>query len=663
MIESFTGIRPEVWSIDKLLGADLGKTVLFVSPKVLPLVRTRLNHPISESLDKLPPDIDTLIVIGGGTRIDMAKAWRFNNPGVRLVVIPSIWGSGAEASPVVVLNEDGKKKILIDDKYLPDVRCVWPELAKSVTDIMAKHACGDSWAHALEGFLSPLADDTLRSNLAALLKEMTELPLANNPIWFEPSARASSGQAHSSTGLVHGIAHVLEGPLSREHQESQWGHAKLCSIFLWPVMKFNRSASGKFNELMNKYNINADAIFGILEDLFDANSYEEALPSLKKMWKEVLKNPMTRTNSVLVRPGTLEQLTGTDVQTGRLITSDNPYGPRDDTALLEELNALTKHHLKGCPQYSLIWPGWKEVGSIEEIPYLHVGIFKHTDLKTTGPGVSHERTLKSSATTTGVSSMISLDRRSSEQQARSTLAILKDFVGDKVRPLLVLDSAQSLRSRTDISARIAAAMSLRPLSSEIRFLLDNSDDPTSMKWDALTEILSRHDDLLVYGLTWLLWLSWGNADFPENVRRAFEGKRIHFVHSGGWKKLEELSVDHATFDRALLRELSPKSKVIDFYGLVEQVGIIYPMCEQGYRHVPAWADVIVRDPFTLDSLVGKSGQLQLLNSLALGAPYHSVLTEDIGTLIKGDCPCGRPGKRFLLEGRMARAEVRGCANV
>jgi hypothetical protein len=72
--------------------------------------------------------------------------------------------------------------------------------------------------------------------------------------------------------------------------------------------------------------------------------------------------------------------------------------------------------------------------------------------------------------------------------------------------------------------------------------------------------------------------------------------------------------------------------------------------------------VIARDPWTLQPTTG-SGQLQLMNPLAWGAPYHSVLTEDMGHVTDSPCPCGRPGRTFVLEGRMPKAEVRGCANV
>lgn len=150
---------------------------------------------------------------------------------------------------------------------------------------------------------------------------------------------------------------------------------------------------------------------------------------------------------------------------------------------------------------------------------------------------------------------------------------------------------------------------------------------------------------------------------PDTVRARLRGKRIHFVHSGGWKKMEAMRVDRAEFDGALTRDLDPASRVIDYYGLVEQVGVIYPLCEYGVRHVPVWAEVLVRDPYSLCSVEGQPGQIQLMNVLAHGAPYHSVLSEDMGRIVPGACKCGRSGKRFELLGRMPHAELRGCANV
>jgi hypothetical protein len=341
----------------------------------------------------------------------------------------------------------------------------------------------------------------------------------------------------------------------------------------------------------------------------------------------------------------------------------SPYSERDDPAFLAELHALTQHHLAGCPEYARIWPYWSGAEEPAGFPFLHVGTFKSAQLVTRSAGINHGRVLKSSATSTGVSSRITLDQRSVELQARSSRAILADFLGDEPRPLVVLDSVAGLRAGAELAARTAAALSLKPLSSDILFLLKDASDPASMKWDQLLSILQKTGSLLVYGLTWMLWRAWAAAGIPVEVLHALRGKRIDFVHSGGWKKLEHLCVSREQFDAKLLCNLHPRSRVLDFYGLVEQVGVVYPLCSAGFRHVPLWADVLVRDPWTLAPHTDSEGQVQLMNVLAWGAPYHNVLTEDLGRIVPGDCPCGRKGKRFEFTRRMSKAEMRGCANV
>ena len=295
--------KPQTWELDQLPGAELGKAVVLATRSVRDKATELLPFAQSKGLDDLPSDLDTLIVIGGGTLIDEAKAWRAGHaPKTRLIAIPSLWGSGSEVSPVVVLNRHGKKEIHIGDELIPDTVCLWPELASSIPENIARYACGDAWSHALEGFLSPLASSELQNELAEFMQEMVALPLGNDPLWFGPSARACAGQARSSVGLVHGIAHSLEGYLRAEFPEAGWGHAKLCSLFLWPVMEFNRQHSPKWQSLMQQHNLDEDAILKVLQDLHEPDAYARALPFLQQHWMEILRDPSSRTNSVLVRP-------------------------------------------------------------------------------------------------------------------------------------------------------------------------------------------------------------------------------------------------------------------------------------------------------------------------------------------------------------------------
>jgi len=295
--------KPKRWCLEDLLAAQLGRSALLATPSVSKRAAELLPFELFCTVQTLPNDLDTLIVIGGGTLIDEAKVWRVRHaPEICLIAIPSLWGSGAEVSPVAVINRQGKKEVHIGDEYIPDICCQWPELAHSIPDQLALYACGDAWSHALEGFFSPLANKDVQKDLAGVIQEMVDIPIGNDPRWFEFSARACSGQAQASVGLVHGIAHTLENHLQVEFPNASWGHAKICSVLLWPVFEFNRQHSSKWNRLTRQYGLDGTMILELIQSLYDPASYEQAIGLLDRHWMEILRDPCTRTNSTLVRP-------------------------------------------------------------------------------------------------------------------------------------------------------------------------------------------------------------------------------------------------------------------------------------------------------------------------------------------------------------------------
>lgn len=251
----------------------------------------------------------TLVAVGGGTLMDEAKYYRARTrPDLGLVLMPSIWGSGAEVSRIVVLNRGCAKDILIGDEFLPDAVIYRPELLETVSPEQARWACSDTWAHALEAFVSPLASESVRGDLAVLIGEMLQLPLATDARWFQASARACALQAQASVGLVHAIAHVLEHPCRQRYPQQKWGHARLCSTFLLPVMNLNREVSPKWNDLARAYGLDQDAIWQVLERLWDRDSFAAVLPLLREHWGKILRDPCARTNGSLVRARHLEEL-------------------------------------------------------------------------------------------------------------------------------------------------------------------------------------------------------------------------------------------------------------------------------------------------------------------------------------------------------------------
>jgi predicted house-cleaning noncanonical NTP pyrophosphatase (MazG superfamily) len=141
--------------------------------------------------------------------------------------------------------------------------------------------------------------------------------------------------------------------------------------------------------------------------------------------------------------------------------------------------------------------------------------------------------------------------------------------------------------------------------------------------------------------------------------------RKFVLHLGGWKKLKDISVDKLKFNEELSEFLDmSKTKILDFYGMTEQLGTVYPDCEYGYKHAPLYSEIIIRDVDTFKPcFVGETGFIQLLSPIPHSYPGISIISDDIGEL-KGidNCKCGRKGKYFVFKKRAEKAELKGCGD-
>jgi hypothetical protein len=254
-----------------------GSTVVWATRSVAVRAAKHLPWPIVDADAPLAPDVAWLIAVGGGELMDRAKSLRTTRPGLKLVLIPSIWGSGAEASPIIVLSREREKQIVVLPSALPDLIVYWPELAVTASAHRQRAACGDCWSHALEGFLSPLAKPALQADLAEVIRRLLDLPLSYETNWFPLSSLACAGQSQAGVGLVHGIAHALEAPLRRAQPERCWHHALLCSTFLFPVMQFNRATAAKWSQLLATHRLEEDQVLQKAREVCDTDLYHACL--------------------------------------------------------------------------------------------------------------------------------------------------------------------------------------------------------------------------------------------------------------------------------------------------------------------------------------------------------------------------------------------------
>jgi hypothetical protein len=337
------------------------------------------------------------------------------------------------------------------------------------------------------------------------------------------------------------------------------------------------------------------------------------------------------------------------------------------TLLKEELAYACERHA-GYKNYVEQWPSDYQCATrVSDLPFLPVRILKADPPLALVEQGQIKRTLTSSATTSQSPSRVVLDTPTSRRMTKGVVTIVRDFIGNARRPYLVVDTPNLLGNANALGARGAAIQGLQPFASEVTYCLDLDDSgQLQLDLDRLQEFAKdrRDSELLVYGFTYILWNHLVKPLMAEKIRLNLPNVRI--LHSGGWKRLQDQAVEKAVFNDQLAQifACSP-DRVVDFYGMVETVGVIYPDCPEGNKHCPAFGEVIVRNPLTLKPVAaGESGIVQVCSVLPTSFPGHLLLTEDMAQVISYDgCACGRRGISFRFAGRIPKTELRGCGNL
>lgn len=334
--------------------------------------------------------------------------------------------------------------------------------------------------------------------------------------------------------------------------------------------------------------------------------------------------------------------------------------------LKEQLGDGCRRHA-GYGNYIQRWPlDYRTADRVADLPFLPVGILKaDPPLSFVGPDAV-KRTLTSSATTSQLPSRVVLDSPTARRMTKGIMVIVRDFIGAARRPYLVVDT-RDLRGGSTLGARGAAIQGLYPFASETTYCLNlNDHGDLTLDRDRLREFAKNRQDaeLLVYGFTFILWNHLVKPLMAEGICLNLPKARI--LHSGGWKRLQDQAVEKTLFNDELARLFGcPPDRIIDFYGMVESVGVIYPDCSEGNKHAPVFGDVIVRNPLTLEPVApGEHGVVQVCSILPTSFPGNLLLTEDLAQVMAYDgCPCGRRGISFRFAGRIPKVELRGCGNI
>jgi hypothetical protein len=298
-----------------------------------------------------------------------------------------------------------------------------------------------------------------------------------------------------------------------------------------------------------------------------------------------------------------------------------------------------------------------------DIPPLPVSLFKKYDFKLVSEG-DILRTLTSSGTTTQIKSKIYLDKVTAFRQRKALSKILENYLGNQRKPMIILDTESVSNSKDNgMSARGVAIRGLIQFGRDTIYAFDGNET-LELNIKRVEDFIKLHknESIILFGFTYIIW-----EFFYKRLKELNKNFQMNGVllHSGGWKKLENEKVSKEYFNDEIEKMFGiEKGNVKDMYGMVEQVGIVFVDCEEGNKHVPNFAEVIIRNPLTMEEVKkNEEGIIEILSVLPESYPGQAIITEDIGVLIGiDDCKCKRKGKYFRFVSRIKESEARGCGD-
>lgn len=325
--------------------------------------------------------------------------------------------------------------------------------------------------------------------------------------------------------------------------------------------------------------------------------------------------------------------------------------------LLPRLNDLTTHHRLECMAYrKMVDLAFQNTDAdcFEDVPYLPIALFKYRTLRSIAAS-DIKVTIRSSGTSGAVRSAVDLDAGTARLTSVALSSVLASLTGGQRLPMLIIDTQEALKGAEGMGARAAAILGLMPFGRDHTFALRADME---LDENVFMSFFKKYPDqpVLIYGFTYLIW----QYLRPVCEQRRPDLSRALLFHSGGWKKLYEQSVSTDFFNHHF-KEIAGLEQIVNFYGMAELPGVIFPSNKEGYLRVPNFAHVVIRDPSTFAPVTdGTPGLIQILSALPESFPGHSILTEDIGLI---EPETSESGQCIRILGRAPKAELRGCSDV
>ena len=358
-----------------------------------------------------------------------------------------------------------------------------------------------------------------------------------------------------------------------------------------------------------------------------------------------------------------------------LLLQQRPYGLSAEekrSVFLPAVQEALQYHYEHCELYRR-WADKrrfdvrKPLGDAVSVPFLPVSIFKRLALSSV-PETEVVRVLASSATTSQVPSRVALDQETRNRQMRVLAQLLSEVLGPARRPFIVLDCPpQAGPGAGELSARIAGLRGYLLAASQTHYVMTNNQGRPELDLprfrSVLAELAASRTPFCLLGYTYIFYQYVLRPLREAGLRWELPDDTVA-IHFGGWKKLAGQAVSKAVLNETAREVFGlPAGAVRDIYGFTEQLGVIYPDGPDGFKRVPVYSEVIVRDPRTLEPLPdGEAGLLEFITPLPHSYPGTALLLDDWGRKIPAREAGAESGAAFEVLGRIKNAEVRGCGD-
>jgi acetaldehyde dehydrogenase / alcohol dehydrogenase len=276
-----------------------------------------------EMLKRFNPD--TVIALGGGSVLDLAKAIRFfyehpdfdprelniafldprkrvveypaDKPQVKLIAIPTTSGTGSEVTPIAVITDDEThtKISMVDYSLVPDIAIVDPNFTVSTPPAVTADTGFDALTHAVEAMVSSLSNDftdgLALQTVISVFNHLEKCYKNGNDIEerqriHNASTMAGMAISNAFVGVNHALSHAVGATFGVSHGRTN-------AIFLPYVIKYNASIPTKFTPSPNVKTYRADKKYAYIADMVrlsgNAKTTEEKVEALIKAIKDLQK--------------------------------------------------------------------------------------------------------------------------------------------------------------------------------------------------------------------------------------------------------------------------------------------------------------------------------------------------------------------------------------